>query len=161
MPVRQNRYLMDFLFTLVLFLLFTASALIVVQVGANIYQSTVESMTSNYDVRTSLTYITQKIRQNDNVDSIYISKIQGKEALVITQTIDDREFQTWIYHDDDSLKELFTEKGNPLYLDDGREIMSLANLAMTCDNSGIYTFTTTDDKGITSSIKIFPRCNQK
>ena len=51
----QKGHVVDFLFTLALFCVFAASALMVVVIGANVYRQTVRGMDSNYDSRTSLT----------------------------------------------------------------------------------------------------------
>ena len=55
----------DILFVLLLFLVFTSSALAVILLGAKVYQNTASRMESNYTVRTALAYVTEKIRHAD------------------------------------------------------------------------------------------------
>lgn len=155
---RQNNHVVDILFTLALFCIFTASSLIVVLIGANVYKTTVSGMTQNYDMRTSLTYISQKVRQNDIANGVYLSKIGEVDALVLEQRINDKDYQTWIYHDNGSIKELFTPKRDDIKPSDGREIMSVAALKIQRDDNGIFTFTTTDKDGKTASVKLSQRC---
>lgn len=62
---KQSGHVVDFLFTLSLFGVFTICALIVAAIGVQVYQNTVSNMENNYTVRTSLTYVAEKIRQHD------------------------------------------------------------------------------------------------
>lgn len=71
----QKGHVVDFLFTLALFCVFAASALMVVVIGANVYRQTVRGMDSNYDSRTSLTYLTEKVRQNDAANAVTIRSV--------------------------------------------------------------------------------------
>ena len=50
----------DILFVLLLFLVFTSSALSVILLGAKVYQNTASRMESNYTVRTALAYVRKK-----------------------------------------------------------------------------------------------------
>ena len=83
----QKGHVVDFLFTLALFCVFAASALMVVIIGANVYRQTVDRMNGNYDSRTSLTYLTEKIRQNDAADAVKISSVGESPALVLSQRV--------------------------------------------------------------------------
>lgn len=60
----------DILFVLLLFLVFTSSALAVILLGAKVYQNTASRMESNYTVRTALAYVTEKIRHADESGAI-------------------------------------------------------------------------------------------
>ena len=57
-PARKHST--DILFVLVLFLVFTSSALAVILLGARVYQSTSSRMESNYNVRTALAYVSER-----------------------------------------------------------------------------------------------------
>lgn len=81
----QKGHVVDFLFTLALFCVFAASALMVVVIGANVYRQTVRGMDSNYDSRTSLTYLTEKVRQNDAANAVTIRSVGDSPALVLSQ----------------------------------------------------------------------------
>ena len=54
---REKKHIVDILFVLALFLVFTLSTLTLVLFGANIYQNTVNSMEDNYNARTVCSYI--------------------------------------------------------------------------------------------------------
>ena len=80
-------HMVDFLFTIALFCAFAATSLIVVIIGANVYQGTVRGMNENYALRTSLSYVSQKVRQNDGAGEIHIGTLDGVPALVLEPTL--------------------------------------------------------------------------
>lgn len=157
--IKSHGHVVDLLFTLALFLIFTTCSLIVVLIGANVYKQTISSMTRNYDMRTSLNYISQKVRMNDIKNGVHIDKLNNNNALVLEQNYNNKDYQTWIYYHDGSIKELFTRKGNEFSANDGREIMQVDSFNIEYNDLGIYTFTTTDKSGKTAKVNSFTRCN--
>ena len=115
----QKGHVVDFLFTLALFCVFAASALMVVVIGANVYRQTVRGMDSNYDSRTSLTYLTEKVRQNDAANAVTIRSVGDSPALVLSQQAGERIYETWIYVYDGYLREL-DPTGNKVVFEDGK-----------------------------------------
>ena len=63
-------------FVLALFGVFAVSALALVTIGADVYQHTVEDMGVNYESRTAVSYIMEKVRQNDTADSIFLTDLE-------------------------------------------------------------------------------------
>ena len=53
-------------------------------------------MDSNYDSRTSLTYLTEKVRQNDAANAVTIRSVGDSPALVLSQQAGERIYETWI-----------------------------------------------------------------
>ena len=95
----NNAHMIDLLFTLALFCVFAASALMVVLIGARVYQNTIERMNANFDGRASIAYVSNKIRQNDYPDAIHIIELEeGVPALALDQDFDGITYQTIIYH---------------------------------------------------------------
>ena len=139
---QEKRFIVDVLFVLTLFGVFTVSALILVTIGAEVYRHTVDDMGTNYETRTSVAYITEKLRQNDNLisdgtdsaeNSISISTLSGEPALMLTQDIDGETYCTYLYLYDGHLKELFIKSGSfsgDNIPDAGQNIMELSALNM-------------------------------
>ena len=98
---REKRHIVDILFVLALFLVFTLSTLTLVLFGANIYQNTVNSMEDNYNARTVCSYISGKFRSNDSAGDISIGSIDGQPSLILNQEINDASYSTYIYEYDD------------------------------------------------------------
>ena len=70
---QEKHFIVDILFVLALFGVFAVSALALVTIGADVYQHTVEDMSVNYESRTAVSYILEKVRQNDTADSISLT----------------------------------------------------------------------------------------
>lgn len=103
----KTKHIVDVIFVLVLFAVFTASALVLVILGANVYKETVKNMSHCYDTRISTSYITQKVRQNDSYDSVSVGKLLDTDALIFSHTIGEETYSTYIYCHEGYLKELF------------------------------------------------------
>lgn len=129
MNVKQERnHIVDVLFVLALFVVFTLSALVLVILGANVYRQTVSYMDENYTARTAYSYLTEKVRQNDLYDSISVGQLENTDALVLTREINGTAYATYLYLHDGSLRELFMRQGSDIGADPlsaGREILPL------------------------------------
>lgn len=120
---REKRHIVDILFVLALFLVFTLSTLTLVLFGANIYQNTVNSMEDNYNARTFCSYISGKFRSNDSAGDISIGSIDGQPSLILNQEINDASYSTYIYEYDGYLRELFVSDSVTL----GAEVLNAGN----------------------------------
>ena len=70
----RQEHIIDIIFTLALFCVLAASLLTVVILGANVYTTNAGEIQHNHEVRTSLGYVSGKIRQNDASDSVSVGK---------------------------------------------------------------------------------------
>lgn len=120
---REKKHIVDILFVLALFLVFTLSTLTLVLFGANIYQNTVNDMEDNYNARTVCSYILGKFRSNDSCGSINIGSIDGKPSLILNQEINDASYSTYIYEYDGYLRELFVSDNVTL----GSDVLNAGN----------------------------------
>lgn len=160
---QEKHFIVDALFVMVLFAVFAISALILVTIGADVYRHTVSDMGTNYETRTSVSYITEKIRQNDRSDSdISVTTLDNLPALAMSQEIGGNTYCTYLYYHEGYLKELFVQKGNSIgsnLSEAGMEIMPLQSLEMnTCsDNLLQFRLTTTD--GATHDILVSLHCS--
>ena len=71
----------DMVFVLALITLFAATALTLVLIGAKQYRHVTDVMDRNFEHRTSASYLTEKIRQNDKQDAIGLTTLEGTTAL--------------------------------------------------------------------------------
>ena len=120
---REKKHIVDILFVLALFLVFTLSTLTLVLFGANIYQNTVNSMEDNYNARTVCSYISEKFRSNDSAGDISVGSIDGQPSLILNQEINDASYSTYIYEYDGYLRELFVSDSVTL----GAEVLNAGN----------------------------------
>ena len=79
----QHRHVIDFTFPIAVFFVFAASSLAVLMLAANIYSGQTADANNNYMARTSLSYVNEKIRQNDAMGGISIQTVEGQQCLVM------------------------------------------------------------------------------
>jgi hypothetical protein len=104
-------------------------------------------MHSNYELRTSTSYITEKVRQNNCADDqnggIKLVTLEDTTALCLPKTIDQTTYCTYLYCHDGYLKELFTNADTSSIggsmLDAGQNIMELSSMEITEEDNGLLT----------------------
>jgi len=134
---QEKNFIVDILFVLALFGLFAVSALMLVTIGANVYQHTIEDMDNNYDARVVSTYLAEKLRQCDllldDESSVAVSDLEGSPALVLSQEMGGELYDTYLYYHDGYLKELLMKRGNDTGGDSrgaGQEIIELQDFSL-------------------------------
>lgn len=155
---KENRHMIDILFVISLFCVFAFSALMLVIIGADIYKSTVTHMEENYTTRTSYAYLSEKIRQKDNLDGISIVQFGDGDALALSEEIADNHYYTYLYLYDGSLRELFSATPESLGPEAGQEIMDCASFSITEVQSGLYLFHLESPDGQTTDLYTATRC---
>lgn len=166
---QEKRFVVDILFVLALFGLFTISALMLVTIGSEVYRHTMDDMSTNYETRTSVAYITEKIRQNDYITdssdgesgNISISTLDGEPALVLSQSINNETYCTYLYLHDGYLKELFMKSGSFLgdnTLAAGQNIMELSAFTMEQISDNLLSLHLTTPGGEAHDIFVSTHC---
>lgn len=120
---------MDSVFVIALFTMFAITAFLLILIGAKQYQHTADAMDANYESRTISSYLTEKIRQNDNSGKVYISKLDGLDALAIETTQNDITYVTYIYYYKDALREIVVNESSVFSLETGQEIIKTGGFA--------------------------------
>ena len=92
---QEKHFIVDILFVLALFGVFAVSALALVTIGADVYQHTVEDMGVNYESRTAVSYIMEKVRQNDTADSIFPDRSGKCSGALHASEIDEETYCTF------------------------------------------------------------------
>lgn len=147
----KRKHMIDFLFPVALFFVFALSALTVILLAARIYQSTTENSSLNYTSRTSLSYISEKIHQNDLDGAVTLGSFDGCDALIMEQTVGEDIYYTYIYADGKELKELFVKDGVDAKASSGRKILDIEDFSMEQIADNLLKFSCTDQKNQTAS----------
>ena len=134
MQQKQPKHIIDILFVIALFCLFALSAIFLISIGADIYGKTVNNMESNFDARTALAYVTEKIRQSDQKDQITIGKLDDCQALIITSQSADSVYYTYLYEYDGQLKELMVREDVILGPEAGQNILEISDFQVQLIN---------------------------
>ena len=129
----RKHHIIDILFPISLYFVFTVSALTVLLLATNVYRTTTENSALNFNANTSLSYITEKIHQNDTEGAVSIGSFDGHQALILKQHYNDTEYVTYIYVDVGS----------------GKVILPLQSLDMEMSQSDLLHLTCIDAQGHT------------
>ena len=148
----KHKHMIDFLFPVALFFVFALSSLTVVLLAAGIYQSTTEDSALNDTARTSLSYITEKIHQNDTKEMVSLGTFDGCDALVLHQTYNDENYYTYIYAYENELKELFIKDGANATASDGKVILQVKDFSIEQVNDRLFKFQCVDKDDRTASV---------
>ncbi len=154
----QKRRTIDVLFVLTLFALYTLSSLFLAVIGANIYQQNVSASEANYNIRTSSLYLTEKARQSESAGNIRVDSFGDGDALVLSRTVNEQVFETWIYVENGSLSEILVPAGTQLIPGIGQKIMPLKDLALTLDEIGLLKIYVTDNNDNHFASQVFLEC---
>ena len=130
MNQKQDKHIIDVLFVIGLFCLFALSSIFLITIGANIYRKTVSHMNENFNTRTSLSYVTEKIRQADESGAISLGTLDGNPTLILSSKTDDTIYHTYIYEYQGMLKELLERSDVSLQASAGQDIMDVEKFEM-------------------------------
>ncbi len=148
----RSRHVIDFIFPIALFFVFAASSLVVLILAADIYGSTTDQLQANDENRTALSYISEKIRQNDSDGALSLTTLEDIECLALSANYNGIPCTTYIYACDGMLKELFTRDDADVSLKNGKNIMEIDTLSMSQIDDHLYQFTTIDSQGHEGSL---------
>lgn len=143
----RSRHVIDFIFPIALFFVFAASSLVVLILAADIYGSTTDQLQTNDENRTALSYISEKIRQNDSGNALSITTLEDTECLALSADYNGIPCTTYIYASEGMLRELFTRDDAAVSLKNGKNIMKIDTLTMSQIDEHLYQFTTVDSQG--------------
>lgn len=141
-----NQFSIQFVFVMLLFLIIVILSVTIILLGRNIYNNINSDRKDNYEVRVSLSYIANKIRQADRCDAVDIKDINGDPAVVIKETYDDINYETWIYNYDNSLYEILIDEGNTFNLSDGMKIIEVDSFDILKIKENLYKFSVNSKK---------------
>ena len=156
----ENRHMVDVLFVITLFCMFAVCAILLIAVGAKVYQNTIDNMDTHFTSSTSMSYITEKIRQNDEASALSVCTFGNEKALLITQEINNEQYLTYIYSYGGYLKELFTKKGIDLDPSAGQNILAIQDFYIREIADSLFEITLVDKNHKTNIVTIGSKCNQ-
>lgn len=145
--LKRQKSIVDVIFMITVFGVFMLSALFVVLFGAKIYKRTAHDMSVNFNSRTALAYVTEKMHQHDRHGGVEVTIDDGKPVLKLTQFINSDEYCTYLYEYDGYLKELTAKGDIDLVKSAGKNILKITDFSATKETDSLYRFNITDDEG--------------
>lgn len=156
MKITEKNHVTELLFSVALLCVFLITGVLVIMTGANVYRNTVRNSDRNYHLQTSLSYITEKIRQNDSGGVSLGETDDGVPALLLSSQYQDTAYITYIYACDGEMKELFVRQGLPADSSDGTALLQINSLEFEKTDEGLLQITVSDTEGNTFSTLIHP-----
>ena len=150
----NRQHTVDSLFTLSLLGVFAISALLITVFGANTYEKIVSDSRKTYECATALSYIREKIRQNDSANCISVATVENTDVLSLKSRVNDKSYTTYVYYQDGALRELYQQEGYDLPLSVGQSILKVHGLSMEQLSDTLFRFTATDEDGSESEITV-------
>lgn len=142
-----KQHITDIIFMLSLFCVFAVLALFVVVLGADVYKGISADMDQNDRARTSVAYLTEKMRQNDVPGGVAVDRMGGGDALVLKKNVGGKRYETWIFAADGSLRELTVAEGTQPTAEAGQEILDAASLKVIREEGNLFKITVEDSSG--------------
>lgn len=136
----------DTFFVLILFAAFVLMALFISATGALSYKKSAVQMEERFNKQTCISYITAKIRANNESGKISVVDFNGKEALCISDNFGETVYNTYIYQHDGMVRELFCNAEITLDPAAGSALTEAAELSFEREGS-LYRITVTDKNG--------------
>lgn len=150
------RHTIDTLFTFLLFSLYVLLLLLMLVFSAKAYKACVDGLSQNQNLRTAQNYISTKIRQHDDSSSVTIGQVEGSEALCLRETIEEKDYITYIFQSGDSLYEVFTSADNTPAAGMGTSIADVKSFSVSENDAGLITISITDCDGYQDQIRVHP-----
>ena len=132
----KKNHSINMMFTILLLGIFALTAIFVAVMGASVYANSADKLQANFDTRTSLVYLSEKIRTNPD-DSFDVRDLYGATALVLTEEISEQTFESWIFVENERLCEVTVAKGDTVVPAVAQQIMSLKSFDAQLKDGGI------------------------
>lgn len=145
-----KKHHIDIIFLVILFLIFTFSAVSVLLLAINSYRSVVNASESQASSRVLSSYIRELARQHDENGGIYVSTMDGTEGIYIEE--EDGYF-IYIYAYDGYLMELNASLDAGASLDFGTKIAKIQGFEATQEGN-LITISLSDDYGNQEKVDI-------
>lgn len=147
-----KKHSIDVFFVLCIFLAFALSLSGLLIVGARTYQSITKNTEDNYQLRTSLLYVSNKIKAFNEDGMVYKGEFNGTDALFMKENIDGISYITKIYAYEGELYELFSEADNDLDAVSGTKITDVESFEVTEVKNNLLKITVKSPQGNYNSI---------
>lgn len=143
----------DTFFVLILFAVFVLMALFLSASGALAYKKSAAQMEERFNKQTCISYITAKIRSNNEEGKLSVVDFNGINALCISESIGEAVYNTYIYQYDGMVRELFFNAEITLDPSAGSALTSASDLSFEKEGS-LYKITVTDEDGSSSEFYV-------
>ena len=150
---KDRQHTIDFIFPLAVLFVFAVSAFTVLLLSAHVYADQTTRTQSDYQAATPLSYIREKVRQNDQNGTLSIGSIDGGTALILQ--VDDT--CTYIYSYEGYLKELYIRMDVDARAKDGKNILEIKDFQIQELSGGLFRVSCQTSDGTEQSVILSER----
>lgn len=165
--MNRKRHQADSLFTFLLLLIFALFTLVLAGTGGAVYKNGVTHLNENYTSRTAIAYVSEKVRQHDSRNDVFLTSVEDLPALGLRDVFDGEAFLTYIYFYDGCLRELFVRENTAPMASSGTKIVELSSFTIEndgmngqTDTGSLFTVTAVSPEGDALSLFIHLSCSQ-
>ena len=144
---------MDTVFVLILFAVFVITALFISSSGALAYKNAVNQMETRFNRQTCISYITAKVRANNESGKVSIGEFNGINALCITDNFGGEEYVTYIYQCDGMVREMFCSAELNLDPESGSALAEAKALEFSKEGN-LFTVTLTGNDDVVTTVYV-------
>jgi len=137
----------QFLFTMLLFLILTICSIFTITFGAKVYKNIDTRMNENFIGTTALSYISNKVKQADESNAVSVLTTENTQILKIEQVFNETKYFTLIYFKDGNIKELFVNADSQYTLEDGISIMEGEGISFSMIEKNLLKVETSGNHG--------------
>ena len=154
MAIRKERkHTIDFIFPLAVLFVFAVSAFTVLLLSAHVYADQTARTQSDYQAATPLSYIREKVRQNDQNRAISVGTLDGVDCLILQS----EDTYTYIYAYEGTLKELYIRDGVEAHTKDGKDILEIKDFQIQELSDGLLSISCQSSDGTEQSVILSER----
>lgn len=132
----KKKHSINMMFTVLLLGIFALTAIFVAVMGAKVYANSADKMHANFDTRTSIVYLSEKIRTCP-ADGFSVRELNGAKALVLSEDVGGTVYESWIFVTDEQLCETTVASGDTILPGAAQRIMPLKALDAQLRDGGI------------------------
>jgi len=142
----SKQFSFQFIFIMLLFLIIVILSVMIIILGENIYENINIDRTNNYELRVSLSYIANKVRQSDKTNTVNLKTLNDENAIVINEVYDDAHYETWIYFYNNAIYEILTDENSTFNMEDGMKIIDIDSFNILQIKDNLYKFTASNNE---------------
>lgn len=154
MPVRARGSALKGAYVFALIACFAVLALLIVLVGAKVYRSIAHASEQNYESRTALSYVVNKVRGADAAGMVSAEALDGVNALVLGAVYGGERYNTAIYLDGGYLSECFYRADRGFSRELGDQLVAVGGLDIKMDGN-LVTVEITDTDGAAHALSVY------
>jgi len=122
--------------TLLLIVLASMTVLLISSTS-KVYSHISDTGNTMQDIRTSLCFITTKVRQSDNIGSIAVVNSTWGNTIVLTQSSGTNIYEDWIFFYKGTLREVLVPKGEKIVPDSATIISKVDSVSISSEGKSL------------------------